>query len=147
MNLKRDGILGRWYHWNFFEYPTNFCPFFWKTLISIALLPLTWISVFDKSAYNYKERLRDGFLFYLITLVVLMLLIMFGVIIVPAIYYHPWQFLTIVGVLAGVVVAILLAVAAITGFKHSELRYEIAEVIATKKDSVMNKYCPKINWK
>lgn len=148
IKLSRDGRLHQLYRYTYDSYPTSsFCPFFWKVLIAAALLPVTWVS--------YPFRATNVIWRALYSLIIWAIFITTAFVVSQGIAEPKvfWVVAIVIGVLVGFVIAVGLAALACAGIEEAALRTkdfiqtnEVIAVVRTRKESVMDRYCPKIDW-
>lgn len=152
IKLSRNGRLHQLYTFTYNDWADrNFCPFFWRTLIAVLLLPVTWISYPFLTA-NVISR---------VFLSALIWAAFVGVAILTSIGLRDaefaWAFVYVAIGLCVIGVAILVGVLIVVGIvegvpvakdaiQERISQSEIVGVIRTKKESVMDRYCPKIDW-
>lgn len=148
ITLNTYGLLGRLYKFTYSERPdTNFCTFFWLILLAVIVYPLTtWSVWFDIYRAYRSESIVVRCVLGFATVTGIATGVALLTLIVPLIYY---DFLQVVTILFGVFLGIAAAVAVwytaglIFGSKTAQ---EVKSVISTKRESFMDRYCPKIKW-
>lgn len=138
MKLRRNGIFGRWYHWNYDHYTCNFCTYFWGSLWALLWLPVTITSIWFRNADGLMHRALIGFATWIG--LVLASVITFGII------QDPWSAAKFFGGVVGGVLALGLIIGGGFWLSQSTAWDETVDIISTKKDSIKNNYCPKIHW-
>lgn len=145
MRLSKNGYLAQLYRWSYgtWRMPNNLCIYFWKLLFAIVVFPITWISYpfhFDHIVIRIIASLVCCFFLALFARLIL------GVFENP---YFALEVLFYVGrIIAGFIVLIALVVLyALLEENPPEIVSETLKIIQAKKESVKDKFCPKIEWK
>lgn len=162
MNISRRSVFNKLYEYTYFKSPeNNFCPFFWYSLIAIIILPITFITNVTKCYriadyyYNSIENgTRNNFLvlvvrvtsFFMFTLLISILLLNVCFLI-SGIYQNPMRALYVISIIVGLIISIVFGITGFAFITSKNVYKDTKNIIKTKKESVMDKYCPKINWK
>ncbi len=129
-----------YYNYNKIE---NFCPYFWKTIFALLMLPLTW------STYLWIRTPNNNPLPIRIVISMATYLIL-GLLSYSISLYNLQEWLHIVGVPILFVILglalLLLIVFIIFKIDDKMKQSDTMNFISTGVDSFMNKYCPKITW-
>lgn len=162
MNLSRTSVFHKLYEYTYFKSPgNNFCPFFWYSLIAIIFLPVTFITNITKCYRIINERhnnieygehsnisvLLIRIVSFIILIVILSVLIFMISLLITGIYLNPMGGLYVLGIIIGTIILIISCVTGFTVITSQDAYKDTKAIIKTKKESVMDKYCPKINWK
>lgn len=159
MRLREDSFFAKLVLNSYasYELPKSLCPFFWKLVIALVSLPLTWpILVIDWVG----GRPEKSWILSKIILGILTQLVVLAIIGVA--YVKPIETLKVLGFMVVVLVVILGGVALYTVIKEKiedwywNYKYgEYGEKLADKKtDNVLvsfikakkEKVCPRIDW-
>lgn len=144
MNLSTNGIPARFYKWSYGAtdgtLPRSLCPFFWKLILAILLLPVTLPTlpvqlIFPSLRDNDEWSLAGRFFFVCLTAVTLLAIGLIGLTAVNA----PLTFFSTV---AGVAAVVLFVITGIV-IKDSES----AEIVVKRVIAYKENYCPPIFWK
>lgn len=156
MKLSKNSINARVYSFVYGNsLPTNLCPYFWKSLLALLLLPL--VSVFQLLYYplssitwvkeNFGHDAREKRVAGLLVLFMSFILFMVGVFISASVFtYYQGTFLYFIfslgGGLLGAVAIIIIAITCAGLVEKTKKTSLIKEYFKAKK----GKYCPQIEW-
>jgi hypothetical protein len=168
MKLSKTGKIARFYAWNYGvgktygwetkEFPKSFCPFFWALVFAVLFIPFTGWSLLRDKIFTQSNDASNMFGLRVITGIISYLtLILLGVL-GWYIYVYPREFITAVSWILGLMATIVVATGTLYYFfwrswawemvteAGSELIVEAFTIAATKKASIKQNYCPKIDW-
>lgn len=138
--------------------PHNLCPYFWKTLLGLLLLPISWMGRFlprhNERHHNCISHLHSVFLVFCISLALSIMGCMIGGTVLTLIYggtplpqHSILMFVFGIPILA-VFLAIILGSVKIMALSSKRFRKtEGGTIIRTMIKSKKQKICPSITWK
>jgi hypothetical protein len=162
MNLKSNSWHAKLYRLNFeYELPQSLCPYFWKTVASLATLPVNWFLQFGDGprAMNFGSKTMLG----------VMTNLLFGIMVYIIKDVNPdlsWA-LSIIAALGAILVVVLgvlliigivyvsvISAEAVTDYLRRR-RFKSSNSDEPIKTNMLKewwkgftgKYCPKIDWK
>lgn len=153
IKLHGQGLLARYYEWAYDVYhmPENFCEYFWKLIFALALMPLIWLSYpIKREGIGVRIAASIGVLLALFLLAVLITL--------SYTYFDTFLMLLFASVIIVLTIVAILALVAGSDitceyvrhtdtFKQVKRTASEAKIIwKGRKEAVLNRYCPKIEW-
>lgn len=157
--------LNSWYVWIYrssydltvYDLPNNLCPFFWKLVLAIIMLPLSWIGhLFNIGRVQTKALVVGSAISVLIMISGMVAACQDNVkhitLKIALKYYAIGSFyLVLVAVALGIVILVLCGIGHICEYikdKWQDRSYKESKpsIITTFIKAKYNKYCPKIEW-
>lgn len=145
IELNKDSYIVRYYKWfyNTHYLTTYFCNFFWKLIFALVLFPVVFITfIFRIKNIGFFYRILTSILIW-IFLITQFHMIYFGKYLeFLSIMLELFLMISII-LISSVIIVFICVFVPETKFN----KIEVFKIVKAKKESLINKYCPKINWK